>query len=162
MHTTCHLPRALLVLAYLLQAGTACTNPPEPQTPRKVATQEASVQYDTKEVSVVLPAGNKEAGRQAFLDLKCVVCHRVAGETTFPAPISDMKGPDLDRTIGLRPASEVASAIIVPSHSMSLKTSPEVKNRLEGMQLSPMGDFSRAMTVRQLADLLAYLTALEK
>jgi hypothetical protein len=30
------------------------------------------------------------------------------------------------------------------------------------MLLSSMGDFSRAMTVRQLADLLAYLTSLQK
>jgi hypothetical protein len=140
----------------------ACTNPPEPATQRKEPTQEAPAQYDTKEVSVVLPAGNTEAGRQAFQDLKCVVCHRVAGETTFPAPIGDMQGPDLDRTLRRRPASEVASAIVVPSHSMSVKTSPDVKKHLEGMLLSPMGDFSRAMTVRQLADLMAYLTALEK
>jgi mono/diheme cytochrome c family protein len=161
MRRTYHLPRALLVVSCLLQTGTACTNPPEPLTQRKAATQEAPAQYETKEVTVVLPAGNKAAGRQAFADLKCVVCHRVAGETTFPTPISDMKGPDLDRTLGQRPASEVASAIIVPSHSMSVKTSPEVKKRLEGMLVSPMGDFSRAMTIGQLADLLAYLTALE-
>jgi hypothetical protein len=44
---------------------------------------------------------------------------------------------------------------------MSVKTSDEVKNRLAESGLSPMGDFSRAMTVRQFADLLAYLTSLE-
>jgi hypothetical protein len=43
---------------------------------------------------------------------------------------------------------------------MSLKTSDEIKKQLEGV-LSPMGDFSRTMTVRQLADLLAYLQSLE-
>src|SRR5262245_18004222 len=98
MRTTCHLARALFVLACLLQAGTACTSSPEPLTQRKAETPAAPAQYDTKEVGVVLPAGNTLAGRQALLDLKCVVCHRVAGETTFPAPISDTQGPDLDRT----------------------------------------------------------------
>lgn len=44
---------------------------------------------------------------------------------------------------------------------MSLKTSDAVKTRLENVLLSPMGDFSRAMTVRQLADLLAYLASLD-
>ena len=43
---------------------------------------------------------------------------------------------------------------------MSLKTSDEVKKRLDSV-LSPMGDFSNAITVRQLADLLAYLQSLE-
>jgi hypothetical protein len=162
MRTTCHLPRALLALSWLLQVESACSNPPEPATQRQTAVLETPAQYDTKEVSVVLPAGNKEAGRQAFLDLKCVVCHRVAGEMALPVPISDTPGPELDRTLARRSPSDVASAIIVPSHSMSVKTSPEVKKRLEGMLLSPMGDFSRAMTVRQLADLLAYLNALEK
>jgi hypothetical protein len=112
-------------------------------------------------VNVVLPTGNIEAGRQAFLDLKCVVCHRVAGEATFPAPVSETQGPELDRTLGRRPASEVANAITVPSHSMSVRTSDDVKKRLEGMLLSPMGDFTRSMTIRQLADLVSYLTSLE-
>ena len=44
--------------------------------------------------------------------------------------------------------------------SMSLKTSDEIKKRLEG-GLSPMPDFSRIMTVRQLADILAYLQSLQ-
>jgi mono/diheme cytochrome c family protein len=112
-------------------------------------------------VNVVLPTGNIEAGRQAFLDLKCVVCHRVRGEPSFPAPVSDTPGPELDRTLGLRPASEVANAIIVPSHSMSVRISDDVKKRLESMLLSPMGDFTGSMTIRQLADLVAYLRSLE-
>jgi hypothetical protein len=34
-----------------------------------------------------------------------------------------------------------------------------LKTRLEGV-LSPMGDFSQAMTVRQLSDLVAYLRSI--
>ncbi len=111
--------------------------------------------YDV--MSVTLPQGEPRAGRQAFLDLKCQTCHRVAGERDLQNPAGEIRGPDLDRTLKLRPMSEVAEAIIVPSHSMSVKTSAEVRQRLQRTQLSPMGDFSRSMTVRQLADLLAYL-----
>ena len=157
-------PLNALAVLLVLSSTTAlsCTNPPPvpPQEPQPA--RAAPAQYDTRDVTVVLPNGDAEAGRQAFLDLKCVVCHRVPGETTFPAPVSGTQGPDLDHTLGLRPVSEVAAAIIVPSHSMSIRTSDEVKKRLESMLLSPMGDFSRAMTVRQLADLLAYLTSLQK
>ena len=73
------------------------------------------------------------------------------------APVSAAQGPDLDATLRRRPASEVAAAIIVPSHSVSVRTSPGVRKTLETRLLSPMGDFSRALSVRQLADLLAYL-----
>lgn len=111
--------------------------------------------YDT--VTLTLPKGEAPAGRQAFVDLKCYLCHRVEGERGFPAPVSAAQGPDLDATLRRRPASEIAAAIIVPSHSVSVRTNPAVQKTLETRSLSPMGDFSRALSVRQLADLLAYL-----
>jgi mono/diheme cytochrome c family protein len=117
-----------------------------------------NAQYDT--ATVVLPAGDPQAGRQAFVDLRCTVCHRVEGETRFPAPLSESQGPDLNRALALRSASDLAAAIIVPSHSMSVKTSEPIKQRLQELLLSPMPDYTRAMTVRQLADLLAYLRSL--
>lgn len=119
----------------------------------------APQQYDS--VNVTLPQGDPQAGRRAFIDLKCTVCHHVAGESGLPAPLSESRGPDLGRAVALRPASEVAAAIIVPSHSMSVKTSEEVRKRLQRMLLSPMPDYSRVLTVRQLADLIAYLGSLE-
>jgi mono/diheme cytochrome c family protein len=153
---------ALVVVSSLVTTALSCASPPAAPPQQSQAVRPVPAQYDTNAIDVVLPTGEAQAGRQAFLDLKCVVCHRVAGETTFPAPVSGTQGPDLDHTLGQRSPSEVAAAIIVPSHSMSVKTSDEVKKRLEGMLLSPMPDFSRAMTVRQLADLLAYLTSIEK
>jgi mono/diheme cytochrome c family protein len=112
-------------------------------------------QYDT--VTVVLPAGNSQAGRRAFLALRCTVCHRVEGEGTFPAPLAESQGPDLNRVLASWSASDVAAAITVPSHSMSVRTSEAVKKQLQQMLQSPMPDYSRAMTVRQLSDLVAYL-----
>jgi len=83
-------------------------------------------QYHYDIVTVTLPKGESDQGRRAFGDLKCYVCHRVAGEASFPQPASDAQGPDL-----------------------------------EHLQLSPMGDFSGTLTIRQLADLLAYLGSLQ-
>jgi hypothetical protein len=120
-----------------------------------------SRQYQYDVVTVTLPKGEPEQGRRAFRDLKCYVCHRVAGETHFPLPTSDVRGPDLDRSLSFRSASDVAAAIILPSHSMSVKTSAAIKKRLNDVQLSPMGDFSGTLTVRQLADLLIYLGSLQ-
>jgi hypothetical protein len=161
MPGTLSLLPAFLVLSCLAATALSCASPVPAPPQEAQAARPAPSQYDTKAMTVVLPHGESHAGRQAFLDLKCSACHRVAGETTFPAPVSETQGPDLDYTLGRRPVSELAAAIIVPSHSMSVKTSDEVKRRLETMLLSPMGDFSRTMTIRQLADLLAYLTSLE-
>jgi hypothetical protein len=110
--------------------------------------------------TVVLPKGDPRSGRQAFQDLKCYVCHRVSGETSFPQPFADARGPDLDATLRLQDASDIAAAIIVPSHSSSVKSSERVKTLLSEQLKSPMADYSRVLTVRQLADLLTYLFSL--
>ena len=115
----------------------------------------AAPQYDT--MTVVLPAGDQQAGRKAFVDLRCTVCHRVEGDSRFPAPLSQSQGPDLNRALAQQPLSDLAAAIIAPSHSMSVKTSEQVRKRLARMLVSPMPDYTRAMTVRQLTDLLTYL-----
>jgi hypothetical protein len=107
--------------------------------------------------TVVLPQGDVQAGRLAFQDLKCHLCHRVAGERAFAAPIAELRGPDLNALLQLQNPSDIAASIIVPSHSLSIRTSEAVKAQLYKQGLSAMGDFSRAMTVRQLSDLLAYL-----
>jgi mono/diheme cytochrome c family protein len=107
--------------------------------------------------TVVLPKGDAQAGRKAFQELKCHVCHRVSGESGFAAPIAEPRGPDLNALLQLQETSEIAAAVIAPSHSLSIRTSEAVKAQLWKQGASPMGDFSRVMTVRQLADLLSYL-----
>ena len=109
--------------------------------------------------SVVLPRGDAHAGRQAFQDLKCHVCHGVSGEKAF-SPIAGLQGPMLNATLQLQTGSDIAAAIIAPSHSLSVRTSESVKARMSEQGLSPMGDFSRVLTVRQLADLVAYCRSL--
>ena len=151
----------VLVGAGLVAAFPGCTRSAEEPAQGQPVTQAASSQTDTDTATVVLPAGNPQAGRQAFLDLKCTVCHRVAGESAFPAPVSSTQGPDLDHTLALRSVSDVADAIVMPSHLVSVRITEEVKKQIAGMSLSPMGDFADAITIRQLANLLAYLRSRE-
>ncbi len=68
-------------------------------------------------------------------------------------------GPPLDGRLATRDLSYLATAIVSPSHQLSPDVSTDVRARLEGV-LSPMGDFSRVMTVRQLIDLHTYLGAI--
>ena len=111
-------------------------------------------------VTVTLPAGDVKAGRQAFLDLKCTACHAVPSEPEFPAPVSVNPGPPISAQLASRDVSYLMTAIMSPSHAISTNTSSEVRARLEGV-LSPMGDFSHVMTVRQLVDLHAFLRSVK-
>jgi Cytochrome c len=111
---------------------------------------------DSEAITLTVPAGNVEAGRQAFLELRCTACHAVPSEPEFPAPVSANPGPPIDARVGGRNVSYLATAIVSPSHELSPDTAPDVREHLAGV-LSPMGDFSHTMTVRQLVDLHAYL-----
>ncbi|MCI0617576.1 hypothetical protein L0244_31770, partial [bacterium] len=64
--------------------------------------------------------------------------------------------PNLNRPIRNQSPGKLATSIISPSHEIS----KEVLKRATG-GMSPMGDYSEAMTVRQLLDLLAYLSPME-
>jgi len=116
-------------------------------------------QDESEPVPVVLPAGDAIAGRQAFLDLKCTVCHAVPAETDFPSPFSASMGPALGTRVASQGLSDLAAAIVTPSHALSESMNEDVRSELAGT-LSPMGDFSQVMTVRQLVDLVAYLRSL--
>ena len=97
-----------------------------------------------------LPAGNAEAGRKAFADLRCNACHRVI-YGGLPIPTAPNQGRILTTGHAVWSDARLASAIIAPSHSLS----PEWKNVPGGA--SPMGDYDNVMTIRQLSDLVAYI-----
>jgi len=149
------MPAKTFVLLVLLASVSGCSQ----DTPRAevAATPSPTTAYNS--VMLALPVGNAQAGRQAFLDLKCTTCHRIRAEEGFPAPFSDSLGPDLDARPPHRTPSDLATAIVAPSHAVSTGIDAALKTRLEGV-LSPMGDFNQAMTVRQLSDMVAYLRSI--
>jgi hypothetical protein len=139
--------RKALSLTVIAGATAACS--PEPAT-------ETTVGSAAPAVTVAMPAGDAAAGRQAFLDLRCTACHAVPSEPGFPAPVSANPGPPVDAQVAGRDVSYLLTAIVSPSHELSPNMSEDVRSNLEGV-LSPMGDFSRVMTVRQLVDLSAFV-----
>jgi hypothetical protein len=133
----------------IMIAVSACAQRPESADTGETAAQ-------TESVTMTLPAGDVEAGRQAFLDLKCTTCHLVPSEPTFPKPVSANPGPPIDSRLIGHDLSYLATAVVSPSHEIGPEASPEVRAHLKGV-MSPMGDYSNAMTVRQLIDLNAFL-----
>lgn len=104
-----------------------------------------------------IPDGDPMAGQAAFLELKCNSCHEVKG-VALPPPVATPPVPVVlgGETPRARTDGELVAAIVEPSH----KLAPAYpRNRLKSGDLSRMGDFSDAMTVRELIDIVAFLQA---
>ena len=120
----------LSVLILLVFAAVAADDPPET-------------------VSLELPRGDPANGRVAFVALGCTSCHQVSGEDG--STVSANPGPTFGHYQSLQKASRLGLSIFDPSHEIS----GTVRDRED--ELSPMPDFSEAMTVRQFLDIIAYL-----
>ncbi len=86
-----------------------------------------------------LSEGDPKAGREAFAKLRCHVCHSVAGEQRAARlPLPDLSRQSSEAVANLIVSrSEVAPEALFDEMAMSTATSP--------------------MTLRELADLVAYL-----
>jgi hypothetical protein len=102
-----------------------------------------------------LPEGDVAAGEAAFVELKCNACHQVMG-LELPGPVAEPPVPvALGGTVDYQPTDgRFVTAIINPSHKLAPGFPQEL---VKSGELSRMPDYSDAMTVRQLVDLVAFL-----
>jgi hypothetical protein len=102
-----------------------------------------------------MPDGDPQRGQVVFVDLKCNACHRVAG-VNLPAPVAEPPIPViLGGKVREEPTDgELVAAVVDPSHELAPGYPPE---SLKSGKLSRMGDFSEAMSVRDLIDVVAFL-----
>ncbi|MCL4848253.1 MAG: c-type cytochrome [Acidobacteria bacterium] len=100
-----------------------------------------------------LPPGDAEAGKAAFVDLSCHACHTVEG-VELPPPTDATVVKLGGRSILPRTDGEMTTDIILPS-SHYARGYPAHEVMADGK--SRMPDYAAKMTVRQLADLVAFL-----
>src|SRR5437667_1109319 len=99
-----------------------------------------------------VPAGDAIAGRQTFFDLGCQSCHRVASE---PSTATDeQRGPELTGMGSHHPAEYFAESILAPD--AVLVDGPGWVGP-DGRSIMPSYP---DVTLRQLADLVAYVKSL--
>ncbi len=102
-----------------------------------------------------LPDGDPARGQAVFVSLQCNACHRVAGADLPPPvvqpPVPVELGGEVPRP---RTDGELVTAIVAPSQRLEPAYRRE---QMKSGKLSRMGDFSEAMTVRELVDLVAFL-----
>jgi len=129
-----------------------------PKAPAKPVAPAAVVNDGTFTATVNFPQGNAEAGRLVFRMYKCFACHEVAGPEGQGMKIrTSVSAPLLDSRLGKKEPGEVITSIVAPSHKV-----PESIAKESGGKLSPMGDFTHALTVRQLVDLVAFLRSIDE
>ena len=104
---------------------------------------------------LVLPQGDVDAGRQAFVDLQCHGCHRINGvdlpQFLGTAPVAIVLGGESRR---VRTYGDLVTSIVNPSHRLIAGFPAEQVSR-DGQSIMPV--LNDVMTVRQLIDLVALL-----
>ena len=105
--------------------------------------------------SLRLPQGNADNGKAAFVALKCVRCHTVAGvELPKPTESADKivaLGGEVER---LRTIGDLLTSIVHPSAGISEKMPRPVGTTITK---SPMPVVNDTMTVTQMIDLVTFL-----
>ena len=102
-----------------------------------------------------VPPGDADAGRATFVALGCPSCHRVAGEA-FSRSAPSGPGPELSGMGSHHPAAYFAEALLDPD-AVVLEGAGWVDD--DGRSTMPAYP---DLTVRQLGDLVAYLTSLKQ
>jgi len=134
----------------------------------------ACAQSDPQMVRLLLPEGDAEAGKQAFVNLGCTVCHTVRGVEALPAPRLETSF-ELGPTLAGLSRGGIATQVVTPRHvnaeATHLWTDWEKGQRVwlgpgqdvgegaktQSRSVSRMRDYGTVMTVKQLSDLVAFL-----
>ena len=113
----------------------------------------------TSDWKFTLPHGNPAEGRKLFVEAECYKCHEVKGEQ-FPGVAEGEKGvgPELSQMAGMHPPEFFAESMINPNAVIDPKAKELGYVGEDGKTKMP--DYSDAFTVKQVADLAAYMASL--
>lgn len=104
--------------------------------------------------------GSPSEGRKLFVEMECYKCHEVKGEK-FPDVAKGERGvgPELSEMAGMHPPEFFAESIINPNAVID----PDAKKLgyVGEDEKSKMPDYNSVLTVKQVADLAAYIASLK-
>ncbi len=109
-------------------------------------------------VGFLLPDGEVELGKAAFVELECNSCHSVDGVDLPPPTLIPLPSASVvlgGQVFEIRTDGYLVTSIINPSHKLASGLDKEEITTSTGE--SRMPDYSDIMTVRQLIDLVAFL-----
>ena len=151
--------RGIIFLVSMIVSGVVFVVSCSKQEKQK-ETEEMAGHGMASEWKFTLPAGDPAAGRKVFMEVECYKCHEVKGKT-FPA-VADADrgvGPELSQMAGMHPVEFFAESIMNPN--AVIDPDAEKKGYLGDDGKSKMPNYNDVLTVKQLADLAAYLGSLK-
>lgn len=102
-----------------------------------------------------LPDGDIEKGKTAFVELKCHLCHTVAGVELPPLEVVPPVMVNLGGQVrNVKTYGDLVTSIINPSHRLAKGYKKEL---ITADGKSRMTDYTEVMTVRQMINLVAFL-----
>lgn len=130
------------------------------EAPVKTSQDSAHVHGTPQDWKFTLPAGNPADGRKLFIEAECHKCHEVKGEH-FPDIVKEKGdvGPELSQMAGLHPAEYFFESIVNPNAVIDYDA--KERGYLGDDGKTKMPNYNDTLTMRQLADLTAYLTSLK-
>jgi len=148
--------RVLLLALALIVLLSSCTKSQQQTKGEERGTEEHEMPGNWK---FSLPQGNPAEGRKFFVEAECFKCHEVKGEQ-FPSMTEKDKsiGPELSQMAG-HPVEFLAESIV--NSNAVIDAEDKAKGYLGEDGKSKMPDYSDVLTVRQVADLAAYLASLK-
>jgi mono/diheme cytochrome c family protein len=149
--------QGLLLSIFLALSLSAC-KPAE--GPSSASQEGAHVHGTPKDWKFTLPQGNAAEGRRLFIEAECHKCHEVKGET-YPAVVKEKGdvGPELSQMASLHPPEYLAESLVNPN--AVIDHDAKEKGYVGDDGKSKMPDYNDTFTVRQLADITAYLASLK-
>jgi hypothetical protein len=101
-----------------------------------------------------LPSGDVDAGRLAFMELRCNDCHSAEGVELYNAEDTDIDFRLGGRSTRVTTYADLVTSIVNPSHRISKHYARE---KVEEHGQSRMHNYNDVMTVQELIDIVAFL-----
>ena len=103
-----------------------------------------------------LPEGDVARGKAAFVEMKCNLCHSVAGEEIpgIEAGAGQVLGGKINR---VKTYGELVTAIIDPKHDLAPSYEKKLDEAKRETAQSPMPPYNEIMTVKQMTDIVTFL-----
>ncbi len=144
-------------LLAVIPSFTSCS---KERTTREVDHQSMGAHGMTSDWKFTLPQGDPVEGRKVFVEAECYKCHEFKGEK-FPGVAEGEKevGPELSQMAGMHPPEFFAESIINPNAVIDADAKKLGYVGEDGK--SKMPDYNSVLTVKQVADLAAYIASLK-
>jgi len=127
---------------------------------KEISHQNMDVHGMPSDWKVTVSQGSPTEERKLFVEMECYKCHEIKGEK-FPGVAEGEKGvgPELSQMAGMHPPEFFAESIINPNAVID----PDAKKLgyVGEDGKSKMPDYNSVLTIKQVADLAAYIASLK-